>query len=496
MTFGKFTFAASFAASLICLASPQALAGTYGTLTYENYGMSVIITDSTSSSGNLEIPETIEGRPVTAIGTSAFYGETKLTGVTIPSGVEIGDYAFDACEGLLSVTIADGPSTIGEYAFSGCKRLNKLKLAAGTTFIGSYAFNRCMSLESVVIPATLIYGGTEPFQSCGKLQNVTLSDGITAIPDSLLYGCSAIKSLRIPPSITRIGNSSLSGCGNLTTLTIPTSVKSIGDGAFARSGLVKMEIPAGVEQIGQGLFYGCYNLTGVKLPDDLKEIGDQMFFSCRKLANVTLPDKVERIGRQAFYHSGLSTIAIPATVREIGPRAFLDSYGLESVRFRGNAPVVEKYAFPKNQKFKFFITEEATGFTFPKWQGFPVSLPQPEIAVVVEDGTVVKNGNFVYKFGNIVADKKSLIKRVTIVNVGSLPLAGVGAKLKGGNSSDFTLKYLGKNTLAPGKTATIEVDFSPKKAGPRQTVLNIRSKDKDEGSLVIDLKGTGLKLLN
>lgn len=61
---------------------------------------------STNTSGELVIPETIDGLPVTEIGDWAFYGCRKLKGVTIPASVtRIGDSAFKGCGGLRSMTI-------------------------------------------------------------------------------------------------------------------------------------------------------------------------------------------------------------------------------------------------------------------------------------------------------------------------------------------------------------------------------------------------------
>ena len=52
-------------------------------------------------SGDLVIPATYNGKPVTGIGQSAFASCTGLTGVTIPSSVtDIGFYAFNGCSSL------------------------------------------------------------------------------------------------------------------------------------------------------------------------------------------------------------------------------------------------------------------------------------------------------------------------------------------------------------------------------------------------------------
>ena len=67
--------------------------------------------------GNLTIPSTLGGKPVTSIGSDAFFWCSGLTSVTIPNSVtNIGDYAFSGCSGLTSVTIGNGVTSIGDSA--------------------------------------------------------------------------------------------------------------------------------------------------------------------------------------------------------------------------------------------------------------------------------------------------------------------------------------------------------------------------------------------
>ena len=65
------------------------------------------------------IPDVIEGRPVTAIGESAFYHANNITEIKLPATVtSIGDWAFAGCNYLTSVTGSDAVTTIGKGAFS------------------------------------------------------------------------------------------------------------------------------------------------------------------------------------------------------------------------------------------------------------------------------------------------------------------------------------------------------------------------------------------
>ncbi|MEO5365854.1 MAG: leucine-rich repeat domain-containing protein [Magnetococcus sp. WYHC-3] len=54
--------------------------------------------------GEVVVPGTLNGLPVTTIGAKAFFQSTNLTRVTIPASVkEIGEYAFGMCSNLKGV---------------------------------------------------------------------------------------------------------------------------------------------------------------------------------------------------------------------------------------------------------------------------------------------------------------------------------------------------------------------------------------------------------
>ena len=110
------------------LFAPKAEAAnkTYGIYTYEvGSDNKVTITDcKESAKGAITIPSEIDGKPVTSIGGSAFYGCTGLTSIAIPNSVtSIGDGAFEYCTGLTSITIPNSVISIEDAAFDGCASL-------------------------------------------------------------------------------------------------------------------------------------------------------------------------------------------------------------------------------------------------------------------------------------------------------------------------------------------------------------------------------------
>ena len=83
-------------------------------LTYEVVGDTVTIKDcKETASGTLAIPPIYDGKPVTSIGSWAFWKCSSLTSVTIPDSVtSIGNFTFHSCSDLTSVAIGNSVTNI------------------------------------------------------------------------------------------------------------------------------------------------------------------------------------------------------------------------------------------------------------------------------------------------------------------------------------------------------------------------------------------------
>ena len=120
-------------------------------------------------SGDLVIPETIDGLPVRAIMPKAFSLCQSLTSVRIPSTVrEVGERAFAWCTSLTNVTFAEGTAVVGSCAFTNCVALKSVTFPRSLSFIGPGCFARCEALESVTFLGDaprldLSYAGEEPY---------------------------------------------------------------------------------------------------------------------------------------------------------------------------------------------------------------------------------------------------------------------------------------------------------------------------------------------
>ena len=179
-------------------------------LTYsENSDGTLTVISAEKSVRRVTIPETVNGKKVTAIGDSAFQNCTSLTTVSMPNSI----------------------TYIGKSAFRCCYLLGTLTLSNKITYLGDYAFLDCRYIQSVTLPNTVTYLGESAFSGCSDLSSVTIPSGITAIKNSTFAGCN-LRSFTIPNNITSIEQYAFESNDQISSITIPGSVTYIHKQAF------------------------------------------------------------------------------------------------------------------------------------------------------------------------------------------------------------------------------------------------------------------------
>ena len=254
--------------------------------------------------------------------------------IVIPKGVtSIGDYAFDDCDSITSVSIPKSVTSIGERAFARSS-LKSIELSKGVTSIGNAAFAGCTNLSSITLPDGITDIEERAFAECSSLKSVVLSHGVKTIKESTFFECSSLTSISIPKSVTSIEDKAFEGCSSLTGIMLPNGLKNIGNSAFTDcTSLTSIKIPKSVTSIGWDTFSYCSSLTDINIPDGITSIEDLAFYGCSKLQAIRIPKSVTSIGDSAFAKSGLKSVVIPASVTDFGDYIFSDCNELQYVTF-------------------------------------------------------------------------------------------------------------------------------------------------------------------
>lgn len=232
--------------------------------------------------GTSKIPTDIT---VVSIGQNAFYGNSNLTTLTIPSSITtIGSSAFYQCANLTSVTFANSSSltAINSYVFAYCTSLSQIIIPNYITSLSSTAFNGCSGLKKIIGNSTYSSGANNNYLIDVANKTLILGIGNCTIPSD--------------GSVTKIANYAFSGRDDVTSITIPDVVVTLGSNAF----------------------YNCKNLSYIKLPDSIKKIDSSTFSGCEKLTNITLPSLLTTISSGAFSNcKSLKSLTIPKSVTTI-----------------------------------------------------------------------------------------------------------------------------------------------------------------------------------
>ncbi len=233
--------------------SPSSSGVTEEGLEWILFGDDVWIVSYVGNASIVEIPSTIEGYPVTAIGDMAFGFASSLTEIIFNENMRaIYHSAFYGCENLMDVTLSNSINHVSLSSFDGCPISNvRIKDISAWCLIDFDSENPfCLENASIWLNGEI-------------LTDVEIPNTVTEVKDYAFTGYNALKSVSFPSSITTIGECAFANCQGLTEIELPNSVSYVEQSAFA----------------------DCSSLTSVSLPDNLT-FGEDVFFNCPLSYNV------------------------------------------------------------------------------------------------------------------------------------------------------------------------------------------------------------------
>ena len=337
--------------------------------------------------------------------------------VTIPAlfeigGVEysvtmIGDYAFNSCSNLTSITVPASVTEISPWAFAGCNVTLNVEGNTNysaedgvifnndqTVLIGCYkpltsysipptvktieSFS-CPSLTSIIIPSSVETIDSAAFADCSSLTSVTTTSDADYSNSCLYFISGGIKYKVLCIDSVEVVKHSYSGevvIAASVTAGSEFNIVSIAPEAFKNcTGLTAIEIHINVNRVGADAFSGCDKLTSITInsPADLSNTGlcftknkfkykvltqDNVMFDSHNSAasgDFVIPETVTfgntftviGIGYEALsgLTNKLTSVTIPNTVTFIEGRAFACCLGLQSITIPQSVTKIGSKAF-------------------------------------------------------------------------------------------------------------------------------------------------------
>lgn len=299
--------------------------------------------------------------PVRTIKERAFFDNYEIETIELPDGLEtIEELGLGWMWRLKEITIPGSVNTIGFDGFDNCQSMNSITFLPSPTQtpleIGrSYTplintqqgqFIRS-KFTSINLNRELVYVDTDgsPFEpdeedegifyneEHDKVESVSVTIGgqVRTISD-YMFSCLNIQSITIPGTVTSIGNNVFNGCDKLSSITFEPSPTG-----------EALTIGYNTDGTDEGLFVDCplqtvnlnRQLNYAIASEDLDE--DVVPFAGKSLGDgVTLGEQVHTLLPYMFSNSGITSLKIPATVKEIKDNAFYECTTLASVRFEAS----------------------------------------------------------------------------------------------------------------------------------------------------------------
>ncbi len=264
-----------------------------------------------------------------------------------------------------SFHIPEGVEYIGMRDVAGVETLEELFIPKSLKRIEKSTFEGCAKLQITVDPGnpwfcsedgalynkakTILYRGP------GRCQRFVVPESVRVLHDDALSELPDLKYLTLPKKLKEIRDCALTNFAG-EQLILPDTLESIGEYALAWTKVKHLYLPKSVHKICLSAFLSSSAVTinvdpenphfssengalynkekttllfavtrkgTFRVPATVKEIAPKAFTSAKHtIATVHLPEGLERVGEFAFHYCGIKVANFPSTLREVGSEAF------------------------------------------------------------------------------------------------------------------------------------------------------------------------------
>ncbi len=279
-------------------------------------------------------------------GTLVAYATGLIHGtVTLPEGaLALADQLFERDSDLSEVILPEGLVKIGEKAFWNIPLLQQVTLPSSLLEVGRHAFAYCTGLSRFQGSSSLICderslvdaNGMLVAVAAGGLTNYTIPLSVSVLGSGVFVGLQDLQSITFTSELQNLYSDSISDCRKLEFF--------YGNGATE-------------DHHGLVLFEDYLVLTTqvmpreYTVPDNVRRIFWSVFMDNTSTEHLVIPDAVYYIGNYCFSGmSNLHTLQLPASLQEVGAKAFRYCRSLEHLYMRSSVPPV----YPKDTESSYF----------------------------------------------------------------------------------------------------------------------------------------------
>ena len=372
-----------------------------GTATYRITGSTCCLAGLEGEFTRFEIPESVNGYPVTGI---EYCGCETLEELILPEGI-----VWIQCVYGSKLKTMNFPSTLRRITSGIPTYLNNLILNEGLEEIGDFAVLYADG-EDFFLPSTLKSVGRGTLEYGVKCPVIIIPEGMTALPDYFLMGADSLVAVYIPAGVTSFG-SDLLNYGNCRIYTPEDSraaswAKGKGyEWTPCESAEAMPPVTAGEENgFRYVLLGGEAVLTGytgseedVRVPETLggcpvTSVHCETFDRNNLIRSIALPETVTVLRNECIYNCyGLKTLYLPASVTRHGLSSYWQTYHTapeSTVYLAEGSPIAEEWSGSEDMRWAV-------------WEDGAEALPQEEpFAWSEEQLTALRTPGETVTFGN------------------------------------------------------------------------------------------------